>query len=242
MSSDFAVSLCGPDERLEFCVGWLWILDFAVSSSFCNDCSGFCPSARKQQKIRNTEFRIQSLSPTGFRLPKLSLKKITQVFDFKSGTGLWILDSGFCHVDFAAWLRSRLAHPAPYTTLSREVRGSAAPPARAHCDELFILCGERRAALTQDQRMSRTRTNGRDASTTRMQRAGRCYSDRAAAMCHAPRRVCTWTCPTRCAPTACMFVCLVCLVARCLRAVQHESSYSCERSERAAASLQLVQP
>ena len=120
MSSDFAVSLCGPDERLEFCVGWLWILDFAVSSSFCNDCSGFCPSARKQQKIRNPEFRIQSLIPTGFRLPKLSLKKITQVFDFKSGTGLWILDSGFCHVDLqhgfgAGWH----IHSAVCNTLSR---------------------------------------------------------------------------------------------------------------------------
>ena len=161
-----------------------------------------------------------------------------QVWDWALDFGFWILPRGFC---------SMASEPAgtstaPYATLSREALGSAAPPARAHCDELFILCGERRAALTHDQHMSRTRTNGRDASTTRMQRAGRCYSDRAAAMCHAPRRVCTWTCPTRCAPTACMFVCLVCLVARCLRAVQHESSYSCERSERAAASLQLVQP
>ena len=161
-----------------------------------------------------------------------------QVWDWALDFGFWILPRGFC---------SMASEPAgtstaPYATLSREALGSAAPPARAHCHELFILCGERRAALTHDQRMSRTRTNGRDASTTRMKRAGRCYlAHRAAAACHAPRRVCTWTCPTRCAPTSTR-LCLVCLVARCLRAVQHESSYSCERSERAAASLQLVQP
>ena len=109
MSSDFAVSLCGPDERLEFCVGWLWILDFAVSSSFCNDCSGFCPSARKQQKIRNTEFRIQSLSPTGFWILDSGSAHSSlglQVWDWALDFGFWILPRGF-----AAWLRSRLAHP-----------------------------------------------------------------------------------------------------------------------------------
>ena len=198
---------------------------------------------KRSQTAEYSESRIQnsSLTPTGFRLPtvpKSHLASWTSSRDWAVDFGFWILPRGFLQHRFGAGWH---IHCAVYNTLSR--RWAAQPHQLVRiCDDLFILCGERRTALTHDQRMSRTRTNGRDASTTRMQRAGRCYSDRAAAMCHAPRRVCTWTCPTRCAPTACMFVCLVCLVARCLRAVQHESSYSCERSERAAASSQLVQP
>ena len=118
-SSDFAVSLCGPAERVELCVGSLWILDFAITPSFCNDCSGFCSSARKQQKIRNPEFRIQSLSPTGFRLPKTKLK--THSASWTSSLGL---GSGFWILDFATWICSMASEPAGtssavYNTLSR---------------------------------------------------------------------------------------------------------------------------